>query len=84
MPNAKIHELYSMAYLGHYTPFLNRLVDSPAKQMRHTHRALFHDYRTVKLIEELYGHESALEVLLHIIVDLESFKPENKRLVRIT
>ena len=82
MPNAKTHRLYSLAYLGNYSSFLNQLVDAPSKQMKHTHRALFHDYRTVQVIEELYGHDAALEVLLHIIVDLESIKPESERVVK--
>lgn len=72
-----------MAFLGTYSPFLNHLVDAPAKQMRHTHRALYHDYKTVKVIEEIYGHDAALEVLLHIIVDLESIRPEKDRLIRL-
>lgn len=83
MPNARTHKHYSLAYLGTYSPFLNKIIDAPAKQMRHTHRALYHDYRTVCLVEELYGHEAALEVLLHIIVDLESIRPEDNRIVRL-
>jgi hypothetical protein len=83
MPNAKTHKLYSLAYLGTYSLFLNHLVDAPAKQMKHIHRALYHDYRTVQLVEELYGHDAALEVLLHIIVDHESIRPHKDRLIQL-
>lgn len=82
MPNRKTHEKYSLMYLNQYTPFLHYILDKPAKTMKHTHRALYHDYKTVQLIEQLYGIDLALESLLHIIVDLESIKPESKRLVK--
>jgi len=82
MPKKKIHELYSLAYLNQFTPFLHTVLDAPAKTMKHTHRALFHDYRTVQLIEQLYGPALGLEALLHIIVDLESIRPEQFRFVK--
>jgi len=81
MPNRKTHEQYSLAYLNQYTPFLHSMLDAPAKTMKHTHRALFHDYRTVLLIESLFGQDLALEALLHIMVDLESVKPEHTRMI---
>lgn len=83
MPSKKIHEKYSMIYLGYFTPFLHSMLDAPCKTMKHTHRALYHDYRTVILVEQLFGEELALEALLHIIVDLESIRPESVRVVKL-
>lgn len=83
MPNQKTHKKISLFYLNQYTPFIHIMMDSPSKVMKHTHRALYHDYRTVQLIGELFGDDLALEALLHIIVDLESVRPESERLVRL-
>lgn len=51
--------------------------------MKHTHRALYHDYKTVLLVESLLGEDLALEALLHIIVDLESVRSEDVRVVKL-
>ena len=83
MPNAKTHKAYSMKYLGSYNPFLNKIIDAPCKQMKHNHRLLFHDYKFVQYVESVYGPDAALEVLLHIVVDIESMLPDHKRLVRL-
>lgn len=83
MPNAKTHKIYSLEYLGQYTPFLHKLMDAPAKEMRHTHRALFHDVSFLNYLEKELGEDARLEALLHIIVDLESIKPESERKVRL-
>jgi len=83
MPNAKTHKAYSLKYLGQYTPFLHKLMDAPAKEMRHAHRALYHDFKMLDLIEVAFGEDARLEALLHIVVDLESVKPEEVRLVKL-
>jgi len=82
MPKRKIHEKVSLKYLNQSTPFLHIMLDAPSKTMKHTHRALYHDLNTVLLIEKLFGEDLALEALLHIIVDLESVLPEEKRKIK--
>jgi hypothetical protein len=47
------------------------------------HRLLFHDFKFIKYIERKLGREAAREALLHIIMDIEQYRPRDRKLIKI-
>lgn len=82
MPSRRTHERVAKELLGSFNPSLHFLIDLPSgEELKSTHRLLFHDIEFLKYIEKKLGHEVAREALLHIIMDIEQYKPKNKKLI---
>ena len=83
MPNAKIHRKQSLKHLGQFTPWLQRIIDAPSKgELKSWHRVLFHNWDFVQLIEKKLGRDIAREALFHIILDLEEYRPIDRKLIK--
>lgn len=75
MPLAATHKRTSLYYIGQYTPWLHAIIDAASKgDLKSAHRFLFHDYKFLKLIDDIFGRELAREALLHMILDLEQYR----------
>ncbi len=80
MPSAKTHKTVSLSYLGQYTPWLQHILDFPASgELKSHHRLLFHDLDFILYLEERFGRDIAREALLHIILDIEHYRPIEKK-----
>ena len=83
MPTAALHKRLSLDYLGQYTPWLERIIDAPAEgELKSEHRRFFHDWDFIQFLDTKLGRELAREALLHIILDVEERRAQDRKLVR--
>lgn len=76
MPSAPSHRIASLYYLGQYTPWLQKTIDIASQgELKGAHHLLFHDYPFIQYLDKLAGREIAREALLHIILDVEEYRP---------
>lgn len=82
MPARRTHERVARELLGSSNPTLHFLIDHPSRgELKTNHRVLFHDWGFIKHLERKLGHEAAREALLHIILDIEQYRPTQRKLV---
>ena len=81
MPVAATHKRASLYYIGQYTPWLHRAIDPPnlTRELKAEHRLLFHDFDFIKYIDNKLGRVFAREALLHLIMDLEEKRAQDKK-----
>ena len=76
MPNRRTHERVARQLLGQCNPSIHFLLDHPSTgELKSVHQVLFHDWQFINYIERKLGHEVAREALLHVIMDIEKFRP---------
>lgn len=76
MKNIKDHVKADLLLLGYSNPTIHSILDASVKIFGPSHRFDNHDYRTVKLIDSLYGIKSGDIALLHIFLDLHILDDE--------
>jgi len=82
VPDKRVHRRICLEWLGQYTEELHRIMDAPASKLRSVHRTLFHDWDFVEYVWKKLGKKAAMEVLLHITLDLEQYRPEEEKLIK--
>ena len=83
MPTARVHKRLSLDFLGQYNDWLQRIIDAPAKgELKSEHRRFFHDWDFIQFLDAKLGRELAREALLHIILDVEEKRAQDRKLVR--
>ena len=70
MKNIRLHVKADQLLLGYTNPAIHSILDANVKIFGPAHRFDNHDYRTIKLIDSLYGMKSGNIALLHILLDL--------------
>ena len=83
MPDKRTHKKVCLEWLGHFSEELHSIIDAPAKKLKSVHRTLFHDWEFVEYVWKKLGKEAAMEVLLHIILDIEQYRPKEEKMVKI-
>ncbi len=56
--------------LGYSNPAIHSILDASVKIFGPAHRFDNHDYRTIKLIDSMYGKRDGNIALMHILLDL--------------
>ncbi|MHC1636327.1 MAG: DUF6915 family protein [Candidatus Methanospirareceae archaeon] len=81
MPNLREHYKHDVKRFGKAIAdrykFIHRILDSAQPALQRWHRKLYHDERTVKLIEQLFGPIAAEVAREHIRLDRETTRLKN-------
>ena len=70
MKNIREHVKADLYLLGYSNPAIHSILDASVKLFGPAHRFDNHDYRTIKLIDSIYGKKDGNIALLHILLDL--------------
>ena len=70
MESNKLHCKADLYLLGYTDPAVHSLLDADSKIFGPAHRYTHHDYRTVMLIDRMWGKKYGDLALLHILLDL--------------
>lgn len=70
MKNIREHVKADLFLLGYSNPAIHSILDASVKIFGPAHRFDNHDYRTIKLIDSIYGKRDGNIALMHILLDL--------------